>query len=103
MKIYKLSQNINTGYDTYSDCIVIAENEEEAKRTHPSIYDFKKLFYNEEKKQFWNFYSGSDETYLFEDEYGTWTNDLDKIKVEYIGEAKEGSEKDLVCASFHAG
>lgn len=103
MKIYLISQDINNGYDTYSDAVVIAENEEEAKRIHPYKEIFSEIYYDEDKQQFWNKYSNSDEVYLMEDEYGTWTNDLSKINVELIGEAKEGREKGVVCASFHAG
>ena len=31
MKIYKLEQGLKNEYDTYSDCIVIAENENDAR------------------------------------------------------------------------
>jgi len=99
MKIFKLSQNVNNDYDTYDSMIVIAENEEQAKRMHPSFDD---IFYDEDKKKFWN-YNIVGEKYLFENEYGSWTNDLSKIEVEYIGEAKEGEKKRLVLASFNAG
>lgn len=103
MKIFKISQSVNNGYDTHSDAVVIAENEEQAKRIHPCNTWNKGVFYDEDKKQFWKNYDNSTESYLYEDRYGTWTNDLTKIDVEYIGEAKEGSVKGVVCASFHAG
>jgi len=38
MKIYKISQNVNNDYDTYSDAIVCAENEEEARIINPSEF-----------------------------------------------------------------
>ena len=103
LKIFKISQNVNTEYDTFSDAIVIAESEEDAKRIHPYLKSFKDIFYDEEKKQFWSKYSGKEETYLFENTYGTWTNDLTKIKVELIGIADNKLKKGVVCASFHAG
>lgn len=36
MKIYKLTQNDSTGYDTYKGMIVIAENESDARNIHPN-------------------------------------------------------------------
>lgn len=33
MKIFKISQNVNNNYDTYSDAVVCAETEEEARNT----------------------------------------------------------------------
>ena len=36
MKIYKLSQDLNDGYDAYDSFIVIAKNEDEARLIHPS-------------------------------------------------------------------
>jgi len=36
MNIYLLEQKENTGYNTFSSCIVIAENEEKAKEIHPA-------------------------------------------------------------------
>lgn len=103
MKIFKLTQSVNTGYDTYDSCIVIAEGKAEAKRIHPSSIWTKGGFYDEGKKEFWTEYSSTTETYLYEGEYGTWTNDLTKIEVEEIGEAKKGSKKGVVIASFNAG
>ena len=38
MNIYLLEQEINTGYDTYDSCVVIAENENDARQIHPSDF-----------------------------------------------------------------
>lgn len=103
MKLYKVSQNVNNGYDTYSDMIVCAETAEDAKRIHPSGNWQKGGFYDEEKKEFWTEFAGSKKTYLFESSYGSWTNDLDAIKVEEIGEANSAQKKGVICSSFHAG
>jgi len=105
MKIYRISQDVNTGYDTYSDAVVIAKTVEDAKGMHPSAREtlFPDIFYDEEKGMFMNKYHGSDETCVFEDEYGGWTNDLTAITVEELGTAKKGSVEGVVCASFHAG
>ena len=71
MKIFKIWQEVNNGYDTYDSAIVVAENEEEARKSPIDIY--------------------------YE-----WAHP-DDIKVEYIGEAKEGTEKGVILASFNAG
>lgn len=36
MKLFLLSQNSNTGYDTFDSCVVIAESEEIARTITPS-------------------------------------------------------------------
>lgn len=103
MKIYLLTQNENSGYDTYDSCIVIAKNVYDARRIHPTR-SIDNIFYDENKKSFWSNHFGSEELYLFESyDYGSWTNDIEKIEVEYIGEAKKGSKKGVVIASFNAG
>jgi len=84
MKIYKISQEVNNNYDTYSEAIVIAKDEEEARKIHPNGE------YN---------YAEHTSTNLY---FGTWTKKI-YVKVKYIGEAKKGSKKGVVCASFHAG
>jgi len=107
LKLFKISQNVNNEYDTFSDAVVIAETKEDAKRIHPSNTGcLKGIFYDEEKKEFWNTYSKSSETYKFEDDYGSWTNDLDKIEVIELGllyTTTNFKEGDVICASFHAG
>ena len=100
LKLYLISQNVNNGYDTFSAAVVCAENEEDAKRVHP--HDGFKAYFDEEKKQFWT-KRVDGKPYLFEDKYETWTNDLKKIRVEYLGEVKEGIKKGVICSSFHAG
>lgn len=81
MKLFLISQRVNNDYDTYSDAVVIAENEDDAKRIHPNGYAVV----------------GG-----IEEQYSGWCG-LSDVSAEYIGEAKEGSERGVVCASFHAG
>ena len=76
MNLYHISQEANTDYDTYSDAVVAAESEEEARNTHPSGS--------------WNCSSYS------------WV-DRDMVSVVFLGVAKEGTEKGVICASYHAG
>jgi hypothetical protein len=104
MKIYKISQNVNNDYDTYDSAIVYAETAEDARRIHPSSTWTKGGFYDEEKKEFWTEYAGSNRKYLFEDNYGSWTNDLTSIRVERNRRNKRKCRKRvLILASFNAG
>lgn len=77
MKIYKITQNVNSGYDTYDSFVVYAENEKKAKLVH-----------------------NLDNTY---DYYGSWVKNVEDIEVEYLGEAKEGAEEGEILSSFNAG
>ena len=77
MNVYLLTQNKVKGYDTYDSCVVIAENEEDAKTIHPSFFGN------------WDFSS--------------WCKKPSQVKAKFIGTAKEGSKRGVVCASFNAG
>lgn len=78
MKLYKISQSDNNGYDTYDSAIVVASSEEEAKSIHPG------------GREEWDY------------RYKTWANSPVSVAVEYIGEAKEGLTG-IICSSFNAG
>lgn len=82
MKIYLLTQNQNTGYDTYDSIIVMAESEEDAKTIGPNNDVFPPV-----KKDF----------------YSAWADTIDGITCEEIGIAKEGETRGVVLASFNAG
>lgn len=77
MKLWLISQDVNTDYDTYSDAVVAAEDEVSARAIHPSPYGWK--------------YGGGD-----------WAP-VESVKVEYIGEAKPNTAAGVICASFNAG
>jgi hypothetical protein len=79
LNIYKLSQIQNTVYDTYDSCVVIAENEENAKNITPSGYKFSDSI------------------------YGDWCSSPDHVTAELIGEAVRGSTVGVVLASYNAG
>lgn len=82
MKLYRISQDVNNDYDTYSDAVVIATDEEDARKIHPrNINGFVPVK---------------------PPEYDSWCG-IGDVKVEYLGEAKPGSQRSIVCASFHAG
>lgn len=93
LKIYLLTQNEVRGWDTYDSCVVIAANEEEAKKIHPG--NFK--VWNPNANCF-TWPGENERDYLVD-----WPNDLDAITATYLGEAKLGSEPGRVCSSFKAG
>jgi len=82
MKLYKICQAVNKGYDSYDSAVVAAESEEEAKMIHPNKY-----------VENWD---GN------EKDYGTWTSS-ENVVVEHLGEAKEGTVKGIIVKSFNAG
>ncbi len=85
MKLYLLSQDDFDGYDTYDSCIVCAENEDDAKLITPSSFLDDDIAEG---------YSG---------DYGAWPRNVDGVRCEYLGEAKDGSIRGLVLSSFNAG
>lgn len=81
MKLYLISQSENNDYDTYDSAVVAAESPEDARTIHPIEP-------------------------ATHDDWGRWSawvqfKDIDKIKVEYLGETKR--ERGVVLASFNAG
>lgn len=80
MKLWLLSQDENTGYDTYDSVVVAAKSEEEARLILPSEYQ--------------NWEDGCNYS---------WVNDPKLVKVELIGTAVRGTKVGVVLASFNAG
>lgn len=99
MKLFKISQNVNNEYDTYSDAVVCAKDEKEAVRIHPS--DSMAV----DKDGDFGYAAGSGGRANFEKagNYQDWASNIKDVKVEYIGEAKKGLKERVICASFHAG
>jgi hypothetical protein len=100
MNLYRISQQINNDYDTYDSAVVCAENEEEARRTHPSS------FVTHYKNGKW--YGTRNDGIEYEtgnDLYSDWVmlDQIDKIEVKYLGSAGSEIEKGVICASFNAG
>jgi hypothetical protein len=77
MKLYLISQDENDDYDTYDAFVVCAESEEDAKLIKPL--------------------NDKDEC------CGDWCQNIESIKVKYLGEAKEGSVRGVILGSFNAG
>lgn len=82
MKLWHIEQSEVDDYDTYDSAVVAADSPEQAADTHPN--DGKSI--------------------LGRTEYcRTWTRDAAKVRVRYLGEAAEGTEAGVICASFNAG
>lgn len=95
MNIYKLS-GYPLDYDRYTDCVVIADNEEEARTIHPA----ERYFYKNGK---W-MYESADKG-LIEANSSFWfdADEINLITVEFIGVANITQKKGVICASYHAG
>lgn len=86
MKLFKLSQNTNNSYDTFYSIIVSAEDAVEARVMRPTYKGFS-----------------TDWSGAAEDPSSDWAYRIEEVNVEYIGEAKEGTKRGIILASFHAG
>ena len=91
-RLYRISQTVNGGFDTYDSAVVVAMDEESARRIHPN----GRVRWNDRLRMWgdsgWN--DGVDE----------WCCDLANVKVEPIGIAGPGfKEGAVICASFKAG
>jgi hypothetical protein len=89
MNIYKISQTVNRGWDTYDEAVVCAESKEDAVKIHPNS---NKPFDYEE----------SADSKFAENNSGTWAK-KEFIEVELLGTADESIERGVIVASFHAG
>lgn len=84
LKLFLLTQNKNSGYDTYDSCIVAASTPEEAVKMQPdggTIDDVSDGY----KEYYWS-----------------WANPED-IVCKFIGDAAVDFECGVVLASFNAG
>lgn len=97
MNIYKVEQNWNNGYDTYSDFVCVAENEQAARETYPSEF----VTHNKGGKWYGTYSKGGE----YEQDAGDWVSfdDIGRLTVTLIGVANADQKKGVVCSSFHAG
>lgn len=85
MKLWLLTQEVATGYDTYDSCVVVADTEELAKDMHPSQYTRKLNLLRS------THYPSYD-----------WAQDPADVSATLLGDATDPTRR-VVCASFHAG
>ena len=92
MNIYRISQTKVTGYDTYSDAVVVAETAGWASRIFPSGH--QDSGYDDEGTPW----------YMDPRAYRSRWAAPDDVVAEYIGEAHDDFKAGtVICASFHAG
>lgn len=102
MNLYKISQEIHTGYDIYDSAVVCAETEEQAKKIHPSIIQedpYFHKFWDEEKQAFYEIEDGVKDF----DVHKEWADHIKDVQIDCIGKAKEFLEMGVIVASYNAG
>ena len=88
MNLYLLKQKINTLYETYDSCVVVAKTKEQAKKINPA-HTITEL--DEMSELRWSC------------RYDAWASPS-KIKATYLGLASPTlMEGEVICASFNAG
>ena len=105
MKLYLLSQDSVSGYDTYDAVVVAAESEDEARTIHPS-----RFVTHVTSGEWMGTYADNATTrkrgiagneYLNEPDSWVRFIDIDKINARYLGETNE--PRGGILASFNAG
>ena len=82
LKLWLISQDENTNYDTYDSAVVVAETADAARAIHPSRYTDEPL--TEEGDTDWAPYS--------------------RVEAEVVGTAAPGLKAGtVICSSFNAG
>jgi hypothetical protein len=91
LHLYRISQSVNIDYDVYDSAVVAATSEDDARSIHPdSSFHPGPVPASEDE-------SGNDDDYSND---WCWREDVD---VEYVGEARDGMQRGVICASFNAG
>jgi len=101
MEIFLLKQEINRDYGTYNSVVVIAENEEEARKIHPSRF----VTHVSNNEWMGTFSMGQNKGV----EYRTWDNkwvrfdQIGELIVTHVGTATAEQKKGVLLSSFNAG
>jgi len=100
--LWKLSQDVNNGYDTYSDAVVVSSSSDTAKLIHPSVSGVAGEIMFHYVDGAWRWVHGSSEASWPEGD-DCWA-DPKNIEAVCVGQAADGLvEGNVVCRSFHAG
>jgi hypothetical protein len=91
-KLWRISQQANSDYDTFDSAVVVADTADEARKIHPG-------------GKFYQQYAGVN---WWEDNqsspHSCWAIALDQVNVQLLGEAIPTLQLGtVVCASFNAG
>lgn len=93
MNIYKISQSVHNGYDTYDAAIVAAETSQEAQVIHPG----RRQIWSPKHNQ-WVDPSYPDDPY----DYRDWAP-IDAVTVQLLAENVPNLQPGVILASFNAG
>lgn len=85
MMLFLISQEVNSGYDTFDSAIVAAEESADAATISPYQY----LADAKDGK--------------FEEGNYVWATKVSDVRVKYIGEAAADMKRGVILASFNAG
>lgn len=104
MKLFRIWQDVTKGYDTFDSAVVCADDEHEAKETHPNAY------VDPCNAKLGVTFVGLNEDYLRMERLAVskgmtgyvWTVP-ENVKTEFLGEAAPEVAKGVICASFNAG
>jgi hypothetical protein len=88
MFIYKVSQSLYNGYDSYDSMIVYAENELEARMIHPG--------YADQDRAVWDTWPSTSNAWITKDQ-------ISYLEVEMIGRTRRKVKCGVILASFNAG
>ncbi len=97
MKLFRIYQDINRGYDTYDSAVVAAPDAEAARRISPD--SFREW---DAERSTWLF-CFADGTKQPDADFSSWAPHPDNVGVQYIGEADDKVPAGVVLASFNAG
>jgi hypothetical protein len=97
MNIYKVEQNLNNWYDTYDSFVCIAETEQDARETHPSMF----VTHNKKGEWYGTYTKGGE--YIVDGDDWISFGSIDQLTVTLIGVASEDQKKGVIISSFNAG
>lgn len=97
MNLYLISQDQNSDYDTYDSAVVAANNEDEARYTHPSPAS---TFRWHAEYNRWEMLCNDGTWYDFGSH--SWCHPKD-VKVQFVGVAADGTAPGVITSSFNAG
>lgn len=108
MKLFLVSQEMHTHYDSYDSFVCAAETEDEARHTYPTRDDDYETWHWDSVLSDWFSIARDGVTKHYhgykagEDSYEGWVH-ADDVQVKYLGEADPSIEKGVVCSSYNAG
>lgn len=83
MKLFLIWQDVNDDWDTHDSAVVVAPDEETARNMDPA--------------------NGLPVDWNCDWISRRWVSNPDDVQVDYLGEAADGLESCVICASFNAG